>query len=365
MDHSAQQLMIEPASNAKHDEHEEHKRILRYVQRACHPATVSMVKHQGACSTTFIVSTTSTDISNAGIDQVNISRSVLQIRPVRFQISAEIARAARDVHGELAPGLLLHRSIVIHGTQYQLLRMSLLSGSRFDELQPACRIIDQKSIERMEVLMSGMAHFFAQSWQEADSCHHKCDGKIGRSIPTRLRRLAEELPSAALRRLAGRCLDDMQAGLLDILPVVLTHGDLLSSNIMVDEQRWKLRGVIDWAEAEYLPFGMALYGVERLLGYMSTDKEKLPCFVYYDCADELRELFWKQLIEWLPDFHGQLRTSIELSKTVGVLLWHGFAWDDGKIDRVISDSIEDAVDLAYLETLTGEKKSQHHFVSML
>ena len=76
-------------------------------------------------------------------------------------------------------------------------------------------------------------------------------------------------------------------------------------------------------------------------------------------------MFWEQLVEMLPDLRGKFRASVELTKHVGVLLWHGFAWDDGKIDRVISNSVEDAVDLAYLKALTAQRKDQQLFVSML
>ncbi|KAF1986149.1 hypothetical protein K402DRAFT_421368 [Aulographum hederae CBS 113979] len=51
-------------------------------------------------------------------------------------------------------------------------------------------------------------------------------------------------------------------------PSVLTHGDLCEMNFLVDPQSGHLTGVIDWAEAEILPFGCALWGLKNLLGFM-------------------------------------------------------------------------------------------------
>ena len=54
-------------------------------------------------------------------------------------------------------------------------------------------------------------------------------------------------------------------------PQVLTHGDLCPMNIHVSPTTGGVTGIIDWAEAEVLPFGLALYGLENLLGYMGPE----------------------------------------------------------------------------------------------
>jgi hypothetical protein len=45
-------------------------------------------------------------------------------------------------------------------------------------------------------------------------------------------------------------------------------------------------GVIDWAEAEILPFGCALWGLENVLGFMD-----LHGWHYFDSHKELEDLF--------------------------------------------------------------------------
>jgi hypothetical protein len=51
------------------------------------------------------------------------------------------------------------------------------------------------------------------------------------------------------------------------LPWVLTHDDLSSMNLLLDTATGSLQGVVDWTDAAIWPFGIALWGLERLLGY--------------------------------------------------------------------------------------------------
>jgi hypothetical protein len=184
-----------------------------------------------------------------------------------------------------------------------------------------------------------------------------CTGKVGSSIVHRLEKLSDELPDPHLREVAKTTLAGINA--MDPMPVVLNHGDLIPSNILVDKYTWEITGLIDWAEAEYLPLGTCLYGLEHVLGYISTvspsamqtientsDFLGVPKFIYHDHASYLRDLFWTQLCELVPD----VKTRLEDVKTIrdlGVLLWYGYAWDDGAIDRVVNE-VDDAVEVACL-----------------
>jgi hypothetical protein len=42
-----------------------------------------------------------------------------------------------------------------------------------------------------------------------------------------------------------------------------------------------------------------------------------------------------------------MKKAVELARDVGVLLWHGLAWDDGRIDRVVEPG-KDENELAHL-----------------
>ena len=69
-------------------------------------------------------------------------------------------------------------------------------------------------------------------------------------------------------------------------------------------------------------------------------------FVYYDNALQLRELFWACLFKLVPELESR-KEEVWLMRDVGVLLWHGYAWDDGAIDRVV-DEVNDTEELVKL-----------------
>ncbi|KAI4596983.1 hypothetical protein KJ359_004893 [Pestalotiopsis sp. 9143b] len=126
---------------------------------------------------------------------------------------------------------------------------------------------------------------------------------------------------------------------LEQLPWALTHGDLIPSNILVDSETGSIVGLLDWAEAEWLPFGVGLYGLEELLGE-EVDGE----FTYFPEARKLRHLFWSQLLSHVPELRAnpQLLSTVKEAQILGVLLWHGIAFDDGRLDRVVEKGTDDA-----------------------
>lgn len=120
--------------------------------------------------------------------------------------------------------------------------------------------------------------------------------------------------------------------------MVLTHGDLCEMNFLVDENTGHLTGVIDWAEAEILPFGFNLWGVENLLGYMDGNG-----WNYFEGYEELRAFFWTVFYgavgaeeeegegdgvlasEVLPC---QKQDTIDVARRMGILFRYGFFWDE-------------------------------------
>jgi Ser/Thr protein kinase RdoA (MazF antagonist) len=178
-----------------------------------------------------------------------------------------------------------------------------------------------------------------------------CTGKIGFSILPRLEKLGTELPDPFLREVAKTTVARIKD--MEDLPVVLNHGDFIPSNVLVDEETWEISGLVDWAEAEDLPFGMCMYGVEYVLGYWSTvcqtrdESLNAPVFAYHENAAYLRELFWRRLCELEPDVKSRLE-DVKTMRDAGVLLWFGYAWDDGAIDRVVNEK-DDGVEVACLQ----------------
>lgn len=191
---------------------------------------------------------------------------------------------------------------------------------------------------------------------------------IGGSIGWRLEQMSARLPGR-FRPEARRILQ----GLGDIvaLPWVLTHGDIVPANVMVGARPESssdlsgdvvLTGLLDWAEAEYLPFGVGLYGLEELLGDADDDGS----FRYYPDEQELREIFWERLEAELPDVEigpgSRLRKVVEDAHTLGFLLWHGIAFDDGRLDRVVEEG-RDGMEIRRLDLFFASKGAHSDDVS--
>lgn len=105
-------------------------------------------------------------------------------------------------------------------------------------------------------------------------------------------------------------------------------------NFLVDENSGHLTGVIDWAEAEALPFGFNLWGLENVLGYMDVHG-----WHYFDRQADLRALFWNA-------FHGTItedrspfeqQDAIDLATRIGVLFRYAFRWDENMQRKVVQD----------------------------
>jgi hypothetical protein len=76
-------------------------------------------------------------------------------------------------------------------------------------------------------------------------------------------------------------------------------------NIFVDPNIGHVTGIIDWAEAIILPFGISLWGLENILGYMDSQG-----WHYYKNYQKLEKLFWKTLRRLLESRRATSRLSV-------------------------------------------------------
>jgi hypothetical protein len=129
-----------------------------------------------------------------------------------------------------------------------------------------------------------------------------------------------------------------------------------------DENKIKIKGLVDWAEAEYLPLGMALYFLEELL-LLTPSSPSTPSpasssttpsnnnnpsskqhnkLKYHPSASNFRAHFWKTLSRLIPPLRDDpsFRKRVQIAGIAGILLWHGFAFDEGLLDRVVADDDE-------------------------
>lgn len=96
-----------------------------------------------------------------------------------------------------------------------------------------------------------------------------------------------------------------------------------------------------------LPFGICLYGLEEILGHINADRQ----FVYYPDAEDARGVFWERFRAEIPELaDGKTMEAVLLARELGILLWHGFAFDDGAINRVVQEE-RDWMEICYLDAL--------------
>jgi hypothetical protein len=328
---------------ATRDVCDEYARV-RFPGSAAEPAAT-----QGYCSYTLNIS----------------DEYLLQFRPEAFMLDIDTCRRVKSIYGELAPattylgeveGVSLQRvpdadvkpSAMMHVYLHQRIRGVTLS--EFRKMKKGCRADDDKMFKRR--LMGGLAKVFAlgfrgrqpsRGMEEMLPAGAMTKGRIGESMRWRLN-LLNGLPEKDL--LAHVSEAQAQLDMVEASNWCVTHGDLLPGNMMVDAETGHLTGLIDWTEAEWLPFGMALYGVEEVLG------EDRPCseggFRYYDDHEELRRLFWDEFLSFIgrdgitSDYRLGLLREAEAARKLGILLWRGIAFDDGKMDRVVEVGRDDS-----------------------
>jgi hypothetical protein len=109
--------------------------------------------------------------------------------------------------------------------------------------------------------------FFAAAWKQGQHLSPEAINAIKIDYETIFDLLSRRLPRRFQENLTL-----IRAGLPSLFdasyPLALNHGDLSGLNIFVDPSTGRITGIIDWAEATIGPFGMSLWGLENLLGFM-------------------------------------------------------------------------------------------------
>ncbi|KAK7526219.1 uncharacterized protein IWZ02DRAFT_373832 [Phyllosticta citriasiana] len=295
---------------------------------------------------------------------------IIQFRPAPFALDIGTARLARTIYGASAPQVrslgLFRPQTHYHQHHHHHNNDSLIPGIPYSAMQPYHSRLSPAQRTRQEALVRDFAAFLARGWRRDDG-EHPPGPLAAAATPHKLHLLSRRLPSRVLRRAAEETLE--QLPLLERLPLALNHGDVVPGNVMVEgeEECCRMAGLVDWAEAQVGPWGVPLYGLEFLLGGTgdptTTTTTTTWRWTYYDCAAHLRRLFWTELKgrigELAADGDGEgegegkkLMQSVRVARDVGVLLWFGFAWDEGRIDRVVN-SLDDPREVFLLETFLG------------
>jgi hypothetical protein len=251
--------------------------------------------------------------------------TVVQFRPYSYRLDLRITDAARRVYGSFAPETRYIATILSSGLL--VYAMGRIDGISYKDFRTGGMLMADPMAQRAR-LCREFAIFMSKSWHNSNVDIPL--GRVGKSIISRLKSLSTDLPTRFQPR-ARHLLQHIHQ--IEALPWVLTHGDIVAANIMVEPSNGGLTGLVDWAEAERLPFGICFYGLEEILGEMTAQG-----FQHYQDAGELRDIFWEELILQIPDLReSALFDTVKLAGDLGVLLWHGIAFDNGSLDRVVQE----------------------------
>lgn len=228
-------------------------------------------------------------------------------------------------------------------SQMHVYLMTRVSGISLAEFQETSHL-HQDFFSKTKVLVEDLADFFVRSWQHSQDrkgyWNSQYASKVAGSLRYRLR-LLRNIEGSDLKKAVRQVEAEIDA--IEQSRGCLTHGDLVPANIMVDQSTGKLTGLIDWAEGESLPLGVGLYGLEEVLGM--TDPVT-GLFVYHAFHHELRQHFWRTFEALRRDQDERFDESdlreMKLGRRLGILLWRGIAFDDGRIDRVVEVGRDDA-----------------------
>ncbi|KAK4179765.1 hypothetical protein QBC36DRAFT_343475 [Triangularia setosa] len=259
----------------------------------------------------------------------------IQFRPEKHAIDVEISELAREIHGSWAPVTKLLGCVSL-SPRLDFYSHSLIPGKVLSNFP-----FENGGVNAAE-LVHELAVFSSQAYHHPSSGASRKLGRIGSGLEGRLLLLREGLP-VRFRGLVNCVLLRLEE--IVGLPWVLTHGDFNPDNIIVkldkSKRELKLKGVIDWAEAEFLPFGTGLYGLESILRYLGGSVPSDGPGV--EVRVKLREIFWSELEKQIPKLKTdeEFRERVKLAGLMGVLFWYGIAFDNGALDRVVENGRDD------------------------
>ncbi|GES61070.1 hypothetical protein ATEIFO6365_0006053100 [Aspergillus terreus] len=243
-------------------------------------------------------------------------------------LDTERLALARTIHGDVVPACVAKETFG-PSAALTVYVMEKVPGITYTEASLA----SLRCPAWQERTMADLARrFFASSWKNRlAGASYRAEYSFV-DIQGSLDTLAQRLPPRFHRAIA-----DIRGELPIIFalsyPLVLGHGDLCKMNILVDPEAGGITGIIDWAEAMVLPFGMSLWGVLSILGRMDSRG-----WHYHADASQLERLFW----ETFHDNAGQVdagdKRAITVAERAGLLLRYGFTWENGLHERPVIES---------------------------
>ncbi|KAI9653915.1 MAG: hypothetical protein M1831_005600 [Alyxoria varia] len=278
--------------------------------------------------------------------------TIVQFRQNQSRLDMGVTKRAKEIHGRMAAETTYLRDVGDEGAPLAAYRIEKLPG--VTHLEFRCGEDDFQAAKRVKTV-EDLARFFADSWRNPEPITQAERATIQARLRDGLSALTLSLPQRFQDSLKG-ARDDLHKLFAPEYPMVLTHGDMGDLNMLVSPETGHITGIIDWAEAEVLPFGFALYGLQHTVSWSLSDG-------WHDVEDRayLEQTFWDHFWEFTERNSGpsgqDFQQTIELAWRVGVLLRHGFYWVlDGTVKKAVNEN--DKRGLACLDALLPTCKTK-------
>ncbi|KAF5138066.1 hypothetical protein E5D57_001846 [Metarhizium anisopliae] len=241
---------------------------------------------------------------------------VVQFRDLSSPLSRDTIALARRTYGHVIPACDAVTCGL--GDKAHVYLMTLAGGIAFSAAQR--NLYQDDGAERLTVTVADFASFVASSLSTA---RQNTDDALLSQAYEQLAVWEAALPARFQPKLA-----EVRARLPVILgrqfPQVLNHADLVEMNIQVDDASGGIAGVVDWENASYGAFGVAIASLEVFLGICTGG----GVWIWHPRQERLRTVFYESLCAELGR-HLEARRldadDVEAARVFGLFVMYG-AW---------------------------------------
>ncbi|KAL7922790.1 kinase-like domain-containing protein [Trichoderma austrokoningii] len=299
-------------------------------------STVKLVDSPGSTSYTVICNRCS------GSEQCH--DLVVSFREQGAMLNDEMVRLAKEIHGGLVPESSYHGTVDGADPSLLIYSMPYLRGEAYIQVSPYQVQMDPDEEARHTTFMKNLARYFARNWKNPQLVDVQTEAEQQQGIFKRLTKLVEVVGESQIlapsKSMVSELIETLPLLFSQDYPQVLTHGDFSVTNILVDETSFEITGIVDWALAAMLPFGMDLDILYLATGFMTRDGWR-----DYACQPRLMDAFWEEF--WAgagiegDEHRGRIRGLAEAAGRIGAILRLAFRRNaDGSASEEVIVSTE-------------------------
>ncbi|KAI0526429.1 hypothetical protein F5B22DRAFT_585713 [Xylaria bambusicola] len=263
---------------------------------------------------------------------------IFQFRTHNSVIDISIIDLAKTIHPQLIADCKYHGTIG-QSQPLHIYEMNKLPGTNYITARPASVEQSPAAVARQQNTAAHLAKFFAQSWNHRQQLHQDDRAALLADFRDKFELLSQSLPSRFAPNL-DRVSKELPRLFKDTLPFVFCHDDLREMNILIQPETGSITGVVDWAEARILPFGLTLWALENILGYMNSKG-----WHYFNNRHELEKIFWDTFRKEAENLSDDDLPLIHIARMTGLFYHYGLL-RDGKVCQGV---VHELHSFAYLD----------------